>query len=190
MQAPSNLSALPGTVSGRGSSVRPVIDDELLLTAVHDTGIRRLQHAYADVVNRRAWPELEDLFLPDARIAIDTRKGEPLQLVGGRALGDFIGASVTRFSFFEFEILNAHIVFPDGAAAESAVSRLYMCEHRLDESSGRWTNAFGLYHDRYHFDGSRWWFAERTYHSLARNAPELEVFPFPEPAPIAMPHDR
>jgi hypothetical protein len=164
-----------------------VIDDELLLTAVHDTAIRRLQHAYADVVNRRAWPELEDLFLPDAAIVIDTRKGDPLRLVGGGALGEFIGASVTRFSFFEFEILNAHIVFPHGAGAESAVSRLYMCEHRLDESSGRWTNAFGLYHDRYRFDGARWWFAERAYHSLARNAPDLEVFPFPDPAPIVIP---
>ncbi|MGH9097330.1 MAG: nuclear transport factor 2 family protein [Acidimicrobiales bacterium] len=175
------------TVSGWGSSVRAMIDDEQLLTAVHDTAIRRLQHAYADVVNRRAWPELEDLFLPDTAITIDTRKGEPLQLVGGRALGEFIGASVGRFSFFEFEILNAHIVFPHGAAAESAIGRLYMCEHRLDESSGRWTNAFGLYHDRYTFDGARWWFAERNYHSLARHSPDLEVFPSPDPAPIEVP---
>jgi len=167
-----------------------VIDDELLLTAVHDTGIRRLQHAYADVVNRRAWSELEDLFLPDAAIVIDTRKGDPLRLVGGRAVGEFIGASVARFSFFEFEILNAHIVFPHGAGAESAVSRLYMCEHRQDEGSGRWTNAFGLYHDRYTFDGARWWFAERNYHSLARNAPDLDVFPFPDPEPISIPRGR
>ena len=27
--------------------------------------IQRLQAAYADVVNRRAWPELADLFRPD-----------------------------------------------------------------------------------------------------------------------------
>jgi hypothetical protein len=189
MRAGSNLSAPLVTVSGRGSSVDQVIDDELLLTAVHDTGIRRLQHAYADVVNRRAWSELENLFLADAAIAIDTRKGEPLHLVGGRAVGEFIGASVARFSFFEFEILNAHIVFPHGAGAESAVSRLYMCEHRQDESSGRWTNAFGLYHDRYRFDGTRWWFAERAYHSLARNSPDFEVFPSPEPAPIVIPGD-
>jgi len=164
-----------------------VIDDELLLTAVHDTGIRRLQHAYADVVNRRAWPELEELFLPDAPIVINTRKGEPLRLVGGPALGEFIGPSVTRFSFFEFEILNAHIVFPDGPGAGSAVCRLYMCEHRLEESSGRWTNAFGVYHDRYSFDGRRWWFAQRDYHSLARHGQALDVFPFPDPAPLEVP---
>ncbi|HEX3841905.1 MAG TPA: nuclear transport factor 2 family protein [Acidimicrobiales bacterium] len=164
-----------------------MIDDELLLTAVHDTGIRRLQHAYADVVNRRAWAELEELFLPDAAIVINTRKGDPLRLVGGTALGEFIGSSVTRFSFFEFEILNAHIVFPDGPGAGSAVCRLYMCEHRQEESSGRWTNAFGLYHDRYRFDDGRWWFAQRDYHSLARHGQDLEVFPFPEPAPLDVP---
>ena len=164
-----------------------MIDDELLLTAVHDTGIRRLQHAYADVVNRRAWPEMEDLFLPEAAVVIDTRKGDPLRLVGGAAVGEFIGSSVAKFSFFEFVILNAHIVFPGGAGAGTAVSRLYMCEHRQDEDSGRWTNAFGLYHDRYAFSVGHWWFAERTYHSLARHAPDLDVFPFPEPAPLLLP---
>jgi hypothetical protein len=164
-----------------------VIDDELLLTAVHDTGIRRLQHAYADVVNRRAWPEMEDLFLPEAAVVIDTRKGDPLRLVGGAAVGEFIGSSVAKFSFFEFVILNAHIVFPGGAGAGTAVSRLYMCEHRQDEDSGRWTNAFGLYHDRYAFAVGHWRFAERTYHSLARHAPDLDVFPFPEPAPLHLP---
>lgn len=164
-----------------------MIDDELLLTAVHDTGIRRLQHAYADVVNRRAWPEMEDLFLPEAAVVIDTRKGDPLRLVGGAAVGEFIGSSVAKFSFFEFVILNAHIVFPGGAGAGTAVGRLYMCEHRQDEDSGRWTNAFGLYHDRYAFAVGHWWFAERAYHSLARHTPDLDVFPFPEPAPLHLP---
>jgi len=158
-----------------------VIDDELLLTAVHDTGIRRLQHAYADVVNRRAWPEMEDLFLPEAAVVIDTRKGDPLRLVGGAAVGEFIGSSVAKFSFFEFVILNAHIVFPGGAGAGTAVGRLYMCEHRQDEDSGRWTNAFGFYHDRYAFAVGHWWFAERAYHSLARHAPISMSFRFPSP---------
>ena len=48
-----------------------MIDEDLLAQTVHDTGIRRLQHAYADVVNRRAWPELEELFRPDAEVVID-----------------------------------------------------------------------------------------------------------------------
>jgi SnoaL-like domain len=168
-------------------SVGSVIDDDLLLTTVHDTGIRRLQHAYADVVNRRAWPELSDLFLEDAAITVDTRTHDPFRFVGGPALGEFIGSSIAHFSFFEFVVLNAHIAFPDGPGAGSAVARLYMCEHRQDAGTGRWTTAFGLYHDRYALVGSRWWFAGRDYHSLARHAPDLEVFGLPDPAPLVVP---
>lgn len=170
-----------------GGSVARVIDDALLAEAVHDTGVRRLQHAYADVVNRRAWPELDLLFLPDASVVIDRRAGEPLRLVGGTALGEFIGTSIEQFEFFEFVILNSHIVFPEGAGAGSAVSRLFMCEIRQQRASGRWTNAYGLYHDRYVLDTGRWWFAERRYHSLARHGRELDVFPLPSQPGIEVP---
>ncbi len=156
-----------------------MVDDALVAEAVHDTGVRRLQHAYADVVNRRAWTELDLLFLPDAIIEIDRRAGEPLRLTGGTALGEFIGTSIAQFEFFEFVILNAHIVFPEGAEAGSAASRLFMCEIRQTQGSRRSSTAFGLYHDRYAFDGRRWWFAERRYHSLARTSGDLEVFPLP-----------
>lgn len=91
--------------------------------AVHDTLVRRLQHAYADVVNRRAWAELESLFRPDAEVVIDRRAGDSLRLVGGREVGAFIGSAIDHFSFFEFVILNAHIVFPDGPEAGTAVCR-------------------------------------------------------------------
>ncbi len=164
-----------------------MIDESLVVEAVHDTGIRRLQHAYADVVNRRAWSELEHLFLPDAEVVIDRRTGEPHRLVGGPALGEFIGTSIEQFEFFEFVILNAHIAFPDGGGAGSAVCRLFMCEIRQQQGSGRWTNAYGVYHDRYAFVSNRWWFAERRYHSLARNANELDVFPFPRQSAIDVP---
>jgi hypothetical protein len=164
-----------------------MIDEALLAEAVHDTAVRRLQHAYADVVNRRAWGELDHLFLPDAPVVIDRRQGEPLRLVGGPAVGEFIGTAIGGFEFFEFVILNAHIAFPEGPAAGSAVSRLFMCEYRLDRSSGRWTTAFGLYHDRYAFDADRWRFAERRYHSLARSGRDLEAFPFPGAPGIEVP---
>jgi hypothetical protein len=164
-----------------------MIDDALVAEAVHDTGVRRLQHAYADVVNRRAWSELQGLFLPEAPVVIDRRSGDPLRLVGGTAVGEFIGDAVERFEFFEFVILNAHIVFPDGPDAGSAVARLFMCELRQDRDSGRWTNAFGLYHDRYAFASGRWRFAERRYHSLARHSRDLDVFPFPEAPGVEVP---
>lgn len=169
------------------ANVRPVLDDPLVAEAVHDTGVRRLQHAYADVVNRRAWPELADLFVPDAPVVVDRRAGDPLRLVGPDQLGAFIGAAVDHFEFFEFVILNAHVLFPDGPLADTVVSRLFMCEQRQSRDSGRWTTAYGLYHDRYTLRSGRWWFAERRYHSLARHAPDLEVFPLPGSSTIDVP---
>lgn len=163
-----------------------MIDDDLLLTAVHDTAVRRLQHAYADVCNRRAWAEMPALFRDDAEVAIDVRSGEPIRLVGGAAVGQFIGTSLERFEFFEFEILNAHIVFPDGPGAGTALARMFMCEHRQDVFNGHWTNAYGLYHDRYTFESGRWWFAARRYHSLARNARDADVLGLPEVPPFEL----
>ncbi len=164
-----------------------MIDEELLAEAVHDTGVRRLQHAYADVVNRRAWDEMEDLFVPDAPVVIDRRVGEPLRLAGGRAVGEFIGGAIERFEFFEFVVLNAHVVFPDGAGSGNAVCRLYMCELRQHRDTGRTTTAFGLYHDRMVLAGGRWRFGDRRYHSLARHGATLEVFPHPERPGIDVP---
>ena len=159
----------------------------LVTEAVYDTGVRRLQHAYADVVNRRAWPELESLFRPDAEVVIDRRAGDPLRLVGGAEVGAFIGSAIAHFSFFEFVILNAHIAFPDGVDAGTAVCRLFMCELRQDETTERFTTAFGLYHDRYVLETGRWWFAERRYHSLARHSGVLDVFSLPSDPGITVP---
>ncbi|HEX7443732.1 MAG TPA: nuclear transport factor 2 family protein [Acidimicrobiales bacterium] len=162
-------------------------DDRMTAEAVHDTGVRRLQHAYADVVNRRAWPELEALFRPDAVVVIDRRAGEPLRLTGGSEVGAFIGTAIAHFSFFEFVILNAHIVFPAGPEAEAAVCRLFMCELRQEADTGRFSTAFGLYHDRYVLESGRWWFAERRYHSIARHGGVLDVFPLPDDPGINVP---
>ena len=150
-------------------------------------GIRRLQHAYADIVNRRAWDELEELFVEGAPVVIDTRASQPLHLAGGREVGKFIGTAIAGFSFFEFVVLNAHIVFTDGPTAGTAVCRLFMSEIRQDAASGRMTTAFGLYHDRYANQGGRWLFAERRYHSLARHAGTLDVFGLPTDPGIAVP---
>jgi hypothetical protein len=161
-------------------------NDRMTEEAVHDTAVRRLQYAYADVVNRRAWPELESLFRSDAEVVIDRRTGDPMRLVGGGQLGAFIGSAIDQFTFFEFVILNAHIVFPDGPAAGTAVCRLFMCELRQDDT-GRFSTAFGLYHDRYAREDDRWWFAERRYHSLARHGGVLEVFPLPTDPGLTVP---
>src|SRR3954468_11849468 len=137
--------------------------------------ISRLQNAYADVVTRRAWPELENLFDAQAPIHINTVNTPVIELVGPTQLGDFVGSSIERFEFFEFVILSAVIEVDSPTEARG---RMYMAELRQDMASGAWTNAFGVYHDSYRHDGARWRFAERNYQSLARTG-RLDVFPFP-----------
>ena len=139
--------------------------------------ITRLQSAYADVVNRRAWPEFRDLFLADAPVRVDTVTNPAVELAGPDAVGAFIGGAIERFEFFEFVTLNT-VVEIDGEAARG---RVFMCELRQDRESGRFTRAFGLYRDRYQKLDGRWRFAARRYQSLARSG-RGEVFPFPEEA--------
>ena len=152
----------------------PVPADALRET-IDYVAITRLQSAYADVVNRRTWPELADLFLPDAPVRVDTVTNPAVDLTGPGALGAFIGTAIERFEFFEFVILNARVDIDRDAAR----GRVFMCELRQEVESGRFTRAFGVYHDEYRRIDDRWWFAQRRYQSLARSG-RGEVFPFPE----------
>src|ERR1700680_4629122 len=86
-----------------------VVDQELQDT-IDVVALGRLQAAYADAVTRRAWVELDDLFLPEATVSIDKRDGEILDLTGPRTVGDFIAKAISCFEFFEFVILNRHII--------------------------------------------------------------------------------
>lgn len=139
-----------------------------LRSALDEFAIRRLQSTYGDVITRRAWAELDDLFVPDAPIELDLRRGEPLRLEGAAALGRMVERAVERFEFFEFALLNSVIDLVDGG---NATGRLYMWELRQVAESGRWTNAFGLYRDAYaRGDDGRWRIASRRYSSLARSA--------------------
>jgi hypothetical protein len=143
---------------------------------VDHTQILRLQAAYADAVTRRAWDELEELFVPDAPVSVDTNRGAPLELRGAAAVGGFIGTAIERFSFFELVPLNT-VVELDGP---SATGRWYIMELRQDTASGRFSQAFGVYRDTYARDGgpgAPWRFARRMYRSLARTGSDLEVIP-------------
>ena len=158
-------------------------NESLLLETARYVAVRRLQNAYADVVTRRAWPELADLFLPDAVVEIDKRDGDPLRLVGPGAVGDFIGGAFAGFAFFEFVILSSRIEIAPGGDETRANARMYMCELRLEADSGRFTQAYGVYHDEHRAVDGSWFFAGRRYHSLARtnldDGPDLDVFGFP-----------
>src|SRR4051812_3317337 len=94
-------------------------------------GIWRLQAAYADAVSRRAWPEPESLFRPDAPIRVDSVNGDPIEAIGAAGIGSFIAGAVERFEFFELVILNVHVL-PGDDASESRQSRSFTCELRQE----------------------------------------------------------
>jgi len=139
--------------------------------------IERLQSAYADVVNRRAWAELAGLFLPDAVVRIDTVTRGPFELVGPVALGGFIDGAVQRFAFFEFIRLNAHVETDLDGDPDAARCRLFMCEVRRDVGTLDWSVAYGVYHDRYLRTADGWRFARRDYQSLTRTGGDVAAFP-------------
>lgn len=136
--------------------------------------ITRLQSAYADVVTRRAWQELADLFLPNCPIFVDTITRPPIELSGSDELAAFIRTALERFDFFEFVILNTVV---DVTSDSTARARFYIEEVRHEAGSDSWSNAFGLYQDSYVKQDDRWLFAERRYRSLARKTADgTEVF--------------
>ena len=157
------------------------MDESVLIETARYVAIRRLQNRYANVVTRQAWPELAEIFLPDAALDLDTRTGPVLRFEGPTAVGDFIGGAIAGFEFFEFVILSQRIEFLPGA--DVAAGRMYMCELRQEADTGRFTVAYGVYHDDYREVDGRWWIAGRRYHSLARTSAtgvsDLDVFGFP-----------
>jgi hypothetical protein len=136
----------------------------------------RLQALYADIVTRRAWPELTDVICEDATIEIDTVTAAAYHFVGPQQLGAFIGGAVERFDHFAFVVLNT-VVDIDGA--DSARGRIFMSEIRREAATSEWTTTYGLYQDRYRRVDGRWWFADRHYRSLARTGANGGVFGVP-----------
>src|SRR5262249_9264457 len=136
----------PRFLASRGLLIDRTMPDAQQET-IDYVALQRLQSLYADVVNRRAWPELGELFLPDAPVRVDTVTSPAIDLTGPTGVGDFIGGAIERFEFFEFAILNLRIdLYPDGRADE-ARGRLFMCELRQERDNGRFSRAFGVYHD-------------------------------------------
>jgi hypothetical protein len=161
------------------------MDETTLQETIDHVAITRLQSAYADIVTRRSWSELETIFLPTAKVSIDRRAGEPLVLDGPRAVGEFIGDAIAHMDFFEFVILNVTTQLRREGDSNKAAARMYMCELRHERDNGRRTTALGVYHDEYERVDGRWLIAGRTYHSLARThvgdeGHDLDVFGFPE----------
>jgi hypothetical protein len=139
--------------------------------------INALLAAYADVVTRRAWPELGPLFEADAPVRVDTVTAPARELTGPDELGAFIGGAVERFAFFELVVLNARIWLADGGDGDRARARVLINEVRQDHE-GAWSSTYGVYHDELRRGPVGWRFARRDYQSLARTG-QPTPFPFP-----------
>ncbi len=144
--------------------------------------IWRLQSAYADVITRRAWTELADLFLPDTTVHLDTVTRPQRDLVGAEAFGAFVADAIERYDHFAFVILNTVVDVATGGDPDAATGRIFMCEVRHDRESDSWQNAHGVYRDRYRRVDGRWRIAERHYRSMARQGPGGEVLGLPPAA--------
>jgi len=151
--------------------------DELRDT-VDEVAVRGVIAAYADVVNRRAWSELEDLFLPDAPLVLDLQSAPVRTFDGPRAIGDFIGEAIERFVFFEFVALNVRVLLRTDGHPDRARVRTYMAELRQDRD-GTPSRAFGLYQDVVVRGADGWRFAERHYQSMGRGEYGLDLMPPP-----------
>lgn len=141
-------------------TTRDAAIDELIAR----TAIQALLDAYVDVLNRRSWGELSALFLPDARIELQTLKRQPLVLIGPEALGRFVADFVARLAFFQFVPLSSRLELR--LDEEAALGRHFISEVRWDEAAGRFTRVFGIYRDRYRRIDGRWWFANRAFEPL------------------------
>lgn len=146
----------------------------------HDVGLHhavaQLHATYADVVTRRAWDELTELFVADAGIHVDPVTRPAVDLVGSAGLAAFVAPALERFTFFELVPLNSVAQLDDDG---TATGRLWMVELRQERDSDTWSEAYGRYDDRYALVDGRWRYAQRRYRSLARRAglPPAEVFP-------------
>jgi hypothetical protein len=153
------------------------IDQRRLEDAVDHVEIRRLQDAYADIVSRRRFDELSEVFPEGMVLDLDLRD-HTRRFTGPAEIGEFIGQTLAQFEFFQFNILGTRVLLRVDDDADRAAGRMYMTELR-QTPSGHWSQIYGVYHDRFARVDGRWWFASRTYHSLARNNLPAQLFEFP-----------
>ena len=157
------------------------------LDVLDEARIRRLQSAYVDAVNRRAWPEFVDLFLATSVLEVRAGAERADEVVGPEAIGSLIGGYLESLDFLVQVVLNARIVTRWRGDPDRAVARLSIAEHRQATATGRERHSFGTYHDEYVRVDGRWWFARRRYDRQVVTAEpgagrDLDVVPLPADA--------
>ena len=136
------------------------IDADRLGAALDRQEIRELHARYGDIVTRRDWPELGEVFVADMPLELDLADGDPRHMTGPGEVGAFLDTAVSRFDFFEFVPLNTWIDLGSGGDPDAATARLWIREDRHTApdgaGGGEWSSAFGLYRDTYRRVDGRW----------------------------------
>jgi hypothetical protein len=143
--------------------------------------IRRLQAAYADIVSRRAYAELENIFLPDTVVVMGPGEHaeKPRQVTGPESFGKFVDAYIGHLEFFQFVVLNAVVDLAVDGDPNRATGRVHICELWKDPR-GRSSAFFGLYLDDYTKIADSWWYGRRTFKALGVSRRDFTVFGYPE----------
>ena len=128
------------------------------MDATAQIALGALQRRYGDVVSRRAWDELAELFEPDCSLVLSLGRGDTT-LQGADAIVDFVARAVSGFDIFVFEVMNA-VVGP------GPTGRMWI--HELRWQDGGQSDAYGLYEDTFaEAAQGRWRFASRHYTSIS-----------------------
>lgn len=168
------------------TDIEQSLDIAALQDVIDEGRIRALHADYVDAVNRQAWSEFEDLFLPDAHLTVVKGPSSSDDVIGPGAIGGLIAGYVSVYEFLIQVVLNARIRVRHQGDPDRAFARLYIAEFRQVTTSGRSIESSGVYHDEYQRRDGRWWFARRRYDRVyATAAKELEVHPFPTDLPFA-----
>jgi hypothetical protein len=161
-------------------ATEPPVDARELRDMADERAIRRLHAHYVDAVNRSAWDEFHDLFVPSAELTVSRGNGEVDRVVGPAAIGALIAGYIAKYDFLIQIVLNARIELRTNGNVDEAGARLYIAEHRQWTSNGRRMESSGVYHDRYARIDGAWRFTQRRYDRLyATGERDLEVYPFP-----------
>ena len=158
----------------------PPIDARELRDIADERAIRRLHAHYVDAVNRSAWSEFADLFIPSAELTVSRGEAQPDRVVGPAAMGELIAGYIAKYDFLVQVVLNARIELRLQGDVDAAGARLFIAEFRQWTNNGRRMESAGVYHDRYARVDGEWRFAKRRYDRLyATGHRDLEVYPFP-----------
>lgn len=153
-------------------------------TAHHDdlAAVLRLQHAYADVVNRQAFAELTELFVSDITLVMEF-PGHTKEITGPVAFGEYVAKRIDHLEFFQFVMTNGVAEVAGSDAPDRATGRMWFHELHQDRAQHRMLWLYGLYRDEYVRIDGRWWFAHRRFAPLAMTSHDdgrdLDVFPNP-----------